>query len=571
MRTSPACFFAPFVLAFGCGQLLGTDDYRARDPGSGGATGSNAGGVEGDANPRGGEGGAASGDSGDPGGSGGMGGGSGSDAGAMSGGEGAAAAGAFTGNGGDGGGCKDVPPRAMPAVGWFSAPQGFGSGERVRFSERGTAIVAGVIEAGSSLIFPGTDTLWAGAGGRTAYVAELDPARASAADFAKWAVTIGGSGSYRGGIAVDHGSAGTLVAGAFSGTIGIADRKVTATGSNDVFVALLDDDGAPRWLRSFRGNGREPSGMPVAVALAPDAALVAFASVGGALLVLGGCNAAGVKAGLVLARLDLTSGDCRAVSGVEAAEVSALDAAYDDASDSLTVAGVAVSDVLQSTLVDPDPDSDIFVMRRAASTLLPVWSKSVVLTSGPTDGVHQGISTPPRVALDACGGIFVTGAFGDGQDATELSIFGTTHHAQGADAFVLELDAAGDLKWKLVDSTPGDLVITDAAAADGRLALAGWVRARDMTLAQAPLPGLDGTHRDGFVTLLSTHTPQAWLGARRFGDLTSQRDQRLLGVDLAPGGTLVLTGDYDRSLHIADADGGDLSSQGTSPVIAGAK
>ena len=83
-----------------------------------------------------------------------------------------------------------------------------------------------------------------------------------------WAKSIGGSGSDRGvGVAVDS-SGNIYITGRFQKTVdfdtGPGDLSLTSSGSSDVFVSKLDNDGNSLWTRSMGGASAD-QGMSIAV------------------------------------------------------------------------------------------------------------------------------------------------------------------------------------------------------------------------------------------------------------------------------------------------------------------
>jgi hypothetical protein len=83
----------------------------------------------------------------------------------------------------------------------------------------------------------------------------------------KWVVSFGTATAY---LVAPVADGSVRVAGVFDGELTLGDHAVSATSSQETFIASLDPAGQPLWLRSIAGDsGSENSNMPHTIAVDP--------------------------------------------------------------------------------------------------------------------------------------------------------------------------------------------------------------------------------------------------------------------------------------------------------------
>jgi hypothetical protein len=250
-------------------------------------------------------------------------------------------------------------------------------------------------------------------------------------------VSIGGAGIDRVlGVAADE--TGGLYVGGFtlSGLEGVG-------ADSDAFVARLDSDGAPVWVRTFDTGAFETG---VAVAAGAGAVYMLVRSV-----VVGQAGASGY-----LVKYDLSGNQEWASrlspSGNDSPTALALDAAAE-----AYVVGTTDADLNGET---NQGGNDAFVVKYGSDGSVR-WTR--LLGSALAGGV--GDDRGAAVALDGSGAVFVAG-YGDGS-------FGGAANAGSFDAFVAKFDPQGAPQWiRQIGSSGSDAAVALAAGPEGALYVA---------------------------------------------------------------------------------------------------
>ena len=272
-------------------------------------------------------------------------------------------------------------------------------------------------------------------GAGDAFLAKLGPDGSTA-----WAVDIGtGSqnGDWANSVAVDGGG-NVLVAGALGTSSGV-----------DAFVARYDASGLQSWAKQFH-NGYQSVANGVAVDAAGNAYLTGsfrgtmdFDPGAGAYALASGGSRANPASAAYIVKLDAAGRFGWAVNfqAGNSGSSSGSDIGV-DGSGNVVVAGSF------SGAVDFDPgkgtrtlawvaNSDVFVVKLSPAGSL-AWAKAV--GGGDNDSVTG-------LALDAQGGVYLTGTFGMTVDFDPGSGTYNLTSAGSMDAFVMKLDAAGAFSW----------------------------------------------------------------------------------------------------------------------------
>jgi hypothetical protein len=264
-----------------------------------------------------------------------------------------------------------------------------------------------------------------------------------------WAEAYGAGELDRGhAISVAAGDA-VMVSGVIHGRVDFGGGRIGNDAGASVFVSTFDSDGG--FVSSVASGG---SGEPQMAAMAglPSGAVVAGHYSDGDLQ-LGSDQLAAAASGannLFVARVDAGGSVSAAIAFAsdDRAEIHAV--AVDPSNGEILIGGIARGAMSFGSLaVDADSDADAFVAKLGAD-LQPQW---VTAFQAPNDQVDQWVST----LAHHNGRWFAAGRF-----AGQIGAGGEVLSSQGiADAFLIELDGAGD---PVVTSQYGGSGEIDAAA-----------------------------------------------------------------------------------------------------------
>ena len=247
-----------------------------------------------------------------------------------------------------------------------------------------------------------------------------------------WAQKAGGTGEDSGhSIAVDA-SGNSYVTGGFEGTAIFGSTTLESGGSQDIFVAKLDNRG--NWLWAKKAGGTDSDyGYGIAVDASGNSYVTGYfkgsATFGSTTLTNNGF------ANIFIAKLDSSGNWLWAKNaGYSGCGTSGNGIAV-DASGNIYVTGYcADSAIFGSITLTSNGDSDIFIAKLDSSGNW-LWAKN----AGGTDYDYgQGI------AVDASGNSYVTGYF----ESTTATFGSTTLTSSGfSDIFVAKLDSSGNWLW----------------------------------------------------------------------------------------------------------------------------
>ena len=172
------------------------------------------------------------------------------------------------------------------------------------------------------------------------------------------------------------------------------------------------------------------------------------------------------------------------------------------------------------------------------------WKRSYPATGGSSYSVVRG------VAVDGVGSVIITGEYKGTIASGGVSL---TSVGNAPDAFVIKLDAAGDLKWSKSFGGNGDqFAASISAAANGDVFIIGTMSGQ-MSFGATTLD-VNGSS-DVFVAKLEAATGNpVW--SKNFGDSNFQYGWH---VAATPDGNVAVTGQFDGNI---DFGGGNLGSQG---------
>lgn len=528
----------------GCGAILGVDDYGTR--GDGGAHHGGSGG-------------------------------SGTGTGGSGGSGGSATGGSGGGSGGSGpvGACvaEAAPSFAAPAA--LTVREGAGYGERVATSGA-QVFLAGRIDATTGLSF-GNGPLLTSPDGDGVYLASLD---SGAADPHRWSLALrpigSGSAAVYGQALAREGRTGPVtaiaLAGDFTGTVGFASGGVapqsTQGGANDLdaFVALVDPDGTPRWLRGF-GDGTEQRALGVTID--GDGHVVIAVHGDGAFDFGPGCPAdAGAGMRLFLAAFDPADGSCAWSTSFptgplqQPVHLKPIDLAYSPADDTLVLTGATRG----SGWFGPSDGADRIFVLRVGPDHVP---RTPTLIGGESPG--YGERWAETVAVDDCGNAFIGGGFrNDLVIDGEVRRTSPTHQDDDAeaDAVVCKITPDGAVAWCHVFAAGGAQLITGVAVSGaGLVAVSGRLEQSGAIAGDGTVITPDPTSMDAFVAALLDHGDGSALTfGRAFGD-DDGNEQRANGVAVDASGRITTTGNFYSALRHAEPPGGQLLAAGYAPFV----
>jgi hypothetical protein len=284
---------------------------------------------------------------------------------------------------------------------------------------------------------------------------------ALAADGApRWLFTAGGPEGEAALALAPTPDGGFLAAGGFFGELAFGELTLTTAGDEDAFLLKLSADGAVQWVRRYGGPRDERIQRLAVDAQGSIYALVAFfgtTNLGGEALVSAG------SFDLAVAKLDASGAHLwsRGFGGPD--DDAALGLAVDPAGN---VAWAGAFDR---------------VLAVGADRLVARGTADVVVASLTPDGQprwarrfgEDGEDVATSVAVDPAGNVVVAGWFERSVDfgAGPLTARG------GKDAFVAKLDAAGTTRWaRALGDRQNDKVRGLAVAAEGDVYAAGLFR-----------------------------------------------------------------------------------------------
>jgi len=408
-------------------------------------------------------------------------------------------------------------------------------------------VVAGTYSATAA--FAGVDAV--SRGGTDAFVVALTPSGA-----VRWVGTLGGAGGdSANGVAIRDDGA-VVVTGRFEGTAdldpGEGTLRRSSAGDRDVFVVLVDRDGALLWAQAFGGPGWD-EGHAVAVGRDGEVEVVGrFSSTvdfdtgdGEQRRVASG----DVDAFALRLASDGSFGGVATFGGPGADVASGVATMPDGA--------VAVAGWFAET-VDFDPREEGEAMRRSAG-----FSDIFVVSLDHDLGFRwawtaggQLVDQALAVAAEPEGALWVTGIFVDGAtirtpaEAIELRSVGRS------DVFVARLEASGEPAWATsFGSTPADYGYGIALTTAGDALVTGRFAA-EVDVDEAS-PGVELTtsgRSDAFVVAFGASGELRW--ARSFGGAGIDRGQ---AIAAAPDGAAIVAGAFEEQVDFTGAPLSDAS------------
>jgi len=247
-----------------------------------------------------------------------------------------------------------------------------------------------------------------------------------------WATKAGGmGGDLCQGIAVDA-SGNSYVTGGFEGTAIFGSTTLESGGSQDIFVAKLDNRG--NWLWAKKAGGTDSDyGYGIAVDASGNSYVTGYfkgsATFGSTTLTNNGF------ANIFIAKLDSSGNWLWAKNaGYSGCGTSGNGIAVDASGNIYVTGDFSGSATFGSITLTSNGDSDIFIAKLDSSGNW-LWAKN----AGGTDYDYgQGI------AVDASGNSYVTGYF----ESTTATFGSTTLTSSGfSDIFVAKLDSSGNWLW----------------------------------------------------------------------------------------------------------------------------
>lgn len=333
---------------------------------------------------------------------------------------------------------------------------------------------------------------------------------------------------------------GALVTGAFQANIDFGGGALVNAGATDVFVTKFGPSGVHQWSTRF-GDSVAQTGYGIAVDSADHAIVVGeFAgsiTFGGTLLVDHGAGDAFVS------QLD-DSGNVQWALGFGNTTVQTAYAVAVGPSDEVVVVGTSEGNVDFGTGIQlGGGDLDVFVVKLDSAGAV-AWGK-VFGAAG--DQIAYG------VAVDAAGGIAVTGTF-----AGSLDFGGGAHTpTAGDDAFVAKLDASGGWVWSKTLSGSGNQQGRDVAIdSAGRVTVIGDFSS-SINAGLGALSSAGGS--DVFLAQFNAAGDPTW--AKVYGSASNQYGY---GIAVDSLDQLGVTGQFAGTISFA---GATLSSAGSADVF----
>lgn len=262
------------------------------------------------------------------------------------------------------------------------------------------------------------------------YVAKFDPSGACI-----WAIAGSNPPSgiaYSGGITMDN-NYNIYITGYFSGLLTIGVNSVTATGSNDAFLAKLDNSGNCIWLKHFGGNYED---IGVDVDFNTNGFLHVTGTFTGQIYFDGytTTNTSNTVADIFIAKSDL-NGNCVNLkkAGGAGSEV-VTDIKIDNANQLLITGYYESGAIFGGSTLTSQGAGDLFVAKYDDVNQYLTW-----IANGGGHGNDPGTS----VGVDAANNVYVTGSIGD-----TANIGGTVLLDNGyGNIFVAKLSSSGTWQW----------------------------------------------------------------------------------------------------------------------------
>jgi hypothetical protein len=248
-----------------------------------------------------------------------------------------------------------------------------------------------------------------------------------------WATKAGGTSGDNGYCIAVDGSGNSYVTGGFEGTAIFGSTTLESSGSQDIFVAKLDNRG--NWLWAKKAGGTDSDyGYGIAVDASGNSYVTGYfysatATFGSTTLTNNGF------ANIFIAKLDSSGNWLWAKNaGYSGCGTSGNGIAVDASGNIYVTGDFSGSATFGSITLTSNGDSDIFIAKLDSSGNW-LWAKN----AGGTDYDYgQGI------AVDASGNSYVTGYF----ESTTATFGSTTLTSSGfSDIFVAKLDSSGNWLW----------------------------------------------------------------------------------------------------------------------------
>lgn len=474
--------------------------------------------------------------------------------------------------------CTSVAAPTFEAPAAMTLTSGAGRGVRVA-ADGGQVFLAGEIIHGVDLAF-GDGAALSSPDGDGVFLASLTPGEA---DAHRWSLALRPVGSGHANVmdetlvraGRDQPVTGIAVVGSFTGTVAFSIGAVPTTsataGSEDAFVALVDPDGTPRWLRSF-GNAAGQRALGAAIDGSGHLVVAVYGE--GSFDFAPGCPAnTGPGSAVSLAAFDPADGACvwstSLPTGIlhQPLHPKPIDLAYSPADNALVLVGATRG---SSWFGPSDGMDEVFVLHIGADH----EPGQLTLIGGETAGF--GERWAETVTADDCGGVFVGGGFrNDLALGSKLWSTGPDHRDDDAeaDAFVCKVMPDGAVAWCHVFGGSGAQAIADLATdGAGVIAIAGALHLSGaVDLGGDPggndVVTPDASSRDAFVAALidsGDHAVPA-LG-RAFGD-DDGSEQEANGCAVDTSGRITAAGTFFAALRHADPPGGALLGAGYTPYV----
>ncbi|WP_428268127.1 hypothetical protein [Haliangium sp.] len=355
-----------------------------------------------------------------------------------------------------------------------------------------------------------------------AYVIKYDPSGARS-----FTMHAGGPGEdVASAVAFDRDGA-LIVAGLFSERMVLGDKVLEATGSDDVFIAKFDREGALQWAYAIGG-------------LDSDGAHDLAVDADGSVYLTGS-----FRASMTVAETTLTS------KGNE--DVFLLKMTPDGALDWGKSFGDLYRDSGQRVAVDGEGHVVLLVeftdeVSFGGPALKSAGNRDLALIKLDADGGHlwsKRYGSPFNelglgVAVDPAGNIAITGSFDN-----QIDFGGGTLRSKGeSDVYVAKLGPDGAHLWsKRYGGAREDIGYGVATDRYGNVAITGWFW-NELDFGGGPLRAA-GQNKDVFLLKLSATGEHLW--SRRFGDRDHDQGR---GVAMSPAGDVALAGIFRYQLDL---------------------
>lgn len=442
----------------------------------------------------------------------------------------------------------------------FSNAPGHDTGRALAFDAEGNLIVGGTLTAagfdlgGGELPYTGSMDY----PNETVYVAKLGPGGEHLAS-GSWSAT--GTARLH-AVAVDRFSGDVVIAGDFNGTIDVGGTMLTSFDPmyEDIFVARLGPDLQPKWAKKFGQDYRQ---HPFEIAVDSQGAIVIAGGTFDEVDLGDGPIGGDVRWSSFVVKLDPDGGfvwnqffdhllfeefDYDNHAGVALALLP---------DDDVLVGGSFKGPVFfggAQTL--PEGGADAYLVRLSGADSSLVWKRFYTGGGGADTDGDQWVTS---LARDACGDIYVAGAFTQGIEAGETVVAAKGADPAMPDMFLFKVSPSGDPIWQ---KTYGDVGWQEPTAvradAFGHVALAGFFKDAPgfqgvdfgsgiSLLPNVPDPGPNYLW-DGFVVKLSPDGTALW--GHRLGD---ESEQRVYDAAFDEKGQLAVTGTFYGSMVLDGA------------------